>query len=158
MVTTSEAKTANPMDRMMTPAQIARRKFKSSLPRKPQNRRLSALEALGTTFQLLDRFRGIVADEGLDPDTIQAGIVYYLPESDPSIFAGTIPLPKHSELGPFVERVMALDRPLFLGVLFKQDDPATTKASYKTTMFGVQFMGGPEAEGRLLAEKRKQQG
>jgi hypothetical protein len=47
-----EAKAVNRLDSMMTPGQVARRKFKSALPRKAQNRLLSPMQALGETFTL----------------------------------------------------------------------------------------------------------
>jgi hypothetical protein len=158
MVATNTGTTAkaNRLDAMMTRAQVARRKFKSALPRKILNRRLSAMEALAEVFTLFDRFRGMVAEQGLERDTVQAGLVYCLPESDPSVFAATVPLPKPSEIGPFVEKVTALDRPLFLGAFFSQEDPDTDNPIYKRVMFCAQFMGGPEAEGRLLAARKRQ--
>jgi hypothetical protein len=45
---------------------------------------------------------------------------------------------------------MKLDRPLFLGLVFIQVDLDTDNPAYKTACFCAQFMGGPEAEGRLL--------
>jgi hypothetical protein len=152
-------KAVNRLDSMMTPAQVARRKFKSSLPRKIENRRLSAMEALGETFRLFDRLRSMVAEEGVDPSTTQAGLVYCLPESNPGVFAATVPLPEPSasEIAKFCKRIMALDRPLFLGVIFMQDDPDADNIKYKRVVFVAQFMGGPEAEGRLLAARKRQQ-
>ncbi|MGB8095890.1 MAG: hypothetical protein WCF17_01970 [Terracidiphilus sp.] len=155
-----EAPVSKHPDSMMTPAQIARRKFKSSLPRKLDNRRLSAMEALGATFSLFDRFRAMVAAEGVDPNTTQAGLVYVLPESNPAVFAATITLidPSGPEIAAFSMRVTALDRPLFLGVLFMQEDPdPDVNPDYKRVAFCAQFMGGPEAEGRLLAARKRQQ-
>jgi hypothetical protein len=156
----TEATVSKHPDSMMTSAQIARRKFKSSLPRKIENRRLSAMEALGETFRLFDHFRDAVANEGVDPSTAQAGLVYCLPESNPGVFAATVPLPEPSasEIAKFCKRVMALDRPLFLGVIFVQEDPAPKcSREYKRVAFVAQFMGGPEAEGRLLAARKRQQ-
>ena len=153
-------KAVNRLDSMMTPAQVARRKFKSSLPRKIENRRLTAVEALGETFGLFERFRGMVAEEGVDPSTTQAGLVYCLPESNPAVFVATVPLPEPSasEIAKFCELILALDRPLFLGTIFVQEDPDAESAKYKRVAFCGQFMGGPEAEGRLLAARKRQVG
>lgn len=146
----------NPMDERMTSAQVARRKFKSTLPRKVQNRRLSAMEALGETFTLFDRFRNMVREQGQNPDKmLRAGLAYCLPESDLSMLAATTrPLPGPSEIGAFCNEVMALDRPLFLGVVFVQFDPDTDNPEYESIAFVAQFMGGPEAEGRLLFARK----
>jgi hypothetical protein len=139
----------------MTPAQIARRKFKSSLPRKFENRRISAMEALGETFKLYDRFRGIISEHGQDPDkTLHAALAFCLPESNPAFMGAAVLLPGHKGIGGFCDDVMKLDRPLFLGVLFLQLDPDTKNPNYKWASFCTQFMGGPEAEGRLLYARK----
>jgi hypothetical protein len=143
-------------DSMMTPAQIARRKFKSGLARKIENRRLSAMEAIGATFTLLDQFRGLVTEEKQDPETVYAAIAYSLPESDPATLVHTITVPGPSKIGKFCEKVIALDRPLFLGVVFVQVDPDTDNRAYKAVSFVAQFMGGPEAEGRLLVAQKRE--
>jgi len=151
IVTSTTTKSANPLDAKMTPAQVARRKFKSTLPRKIENRRLSAMEALGETFKLFDRFGGVIVEQGQNPDiTLYAALAYYLPESDPAMLGSTILIPGHSRIGDFCNEVMKLDRPLFLGVVFIQFDPDTDNSNYKWASFCAQFMGGPEAEGRLL--------
>lgn len=150
-VTVSKKERTNPLDSMMTPAQVARRKFKSTLPRKIENRRLSALEAIGKTATLLDSFRGVVAEHGQNPDvTLHAALAYCLPESDPAMLGNAVLIPGPSDIAPFCEGVMKLDRPLFLGVVFIQLDPDTDDPKYKWVSFCAQFMGGPEAESRLM--------
>lgn len=158
-VTSPETKAANPLDAKMTPAQVARRKFKSTLPRKIENRRLSAMEALGETFTLFDRFRGIVAEAGQDPDlTLHAALAYCLPESDPdpdpARLGKVIHLRRRPLVGDFCNEVMELDRPLFLGVVFTQFDPDTKSPNYKFASFCAQFMAGPEADSRLLYARK----
>jgi hypothetical protein len=150
---TSPVKAVNPMDAKMTPAQVARRKFKSGLLRKPLDCRLSAMEALGELFTLLDRFRGLVAEQGVSVDTVHAALAYYLP-STPAVLADFCPIPD-PPIGAFCDWVMSLDNPQFLGVLFIQVDPGTSKPAYGAVGFGVPFMGGPDAAGRLLAAQQK---
>jgi hypothetical protein len=145
-------KAVNPLDSMMTPAQVARRKFKSSLPRKVENRRLSAMEALGETFKLLDRFSSMVVAETQHKEaarTVSASLAYCLPESDPATLAHTLTVPLPSKIGKFCEKIMSLDWPLFLGIVFIQTDPYTDQRQHKTTCFVTQFMGGPAAIARL---------
>lgn len=143
-------KTVNPLDGMMTRAQVARRKFKSTLPRKIENRRLSALEAIGETFKLFIRFREILTEQGVDPDiTLNAGLAYCLPESDPAMLGTAVLIPGPSNVGAFCDGITKLDRPLFLGMVFIQLDPDTDDRKYKWASFCTQFMGGPEAESRL---------
>lgn len=161
MTSPDTLKSTNPLDARMTPAQIARRKFKSSLPRKVENRRLSAVAALGELFTLLDRFRGTVAEALRTPDavkTIYAALVYCLPESKPAMLADTLPVPEPggTSFGAFCEEAMALDRPLFLGVVFVQVDPHAENSAYKAVSFVTQFMGGPEAEARLHYAQEKE--
>jgi hypothetical protein len=140
----------------MTPAQIARRKFKSSLPRKPQNRRPSVMEALGSLFTLLDQFAGCIAEQGQDPDqTLHAALAYHLPETDPGRVAKIATLPERSGLGKFCDEVAALPGPVFLGVVFVQVDPDAEKQAYKAVSFCVPFAGTPEDAGRLLTAQKE---
>ena len=148
-------KSINPLDARMTPAQIARRKFKATLPRKPQNRRPSAMEALGTLFTLLDQFAGFIGEQGQDPDkTLHAALAYHLPETDPGSVAEIVMLPNRSELGNFCDAITALPRPVFLGVVFVQVDPDADKQAYKAVSFCVPFAGAPEDAGRLLTAQK----
>lgn len=155
MVTSPEdVKIVNPLDAKMTPAQIARRKFKSGLPRKPQNRRPSAMEALGSLFTLLDQFAGLIAEQGQDPDkTLHAALAFHSPDS-PSV-ADVATLPNRSGLGKFCDAVMELSNPVFLGVVFVQVDPdPDVKPAYKFVSFCVPFAGSPEDTGRLLTAQK----
>ena len=135
----------------MTKAQVVRRKFKSSLPRTIQNRVLSPMEAMARTMELFDRFRGEMKDAGLKPSDVSAGLVYCQPETkgrkDALAYVAELPAPE--EIGAFVEEVMSLDKPLFLGVRFIQMDRETDKPEKRHTGFVWPFMGGPEAEKRL---------
>jgi hypothetical protein len=155
-------KSENPLDKMMTPAQIARRKFKSSLPRKIENRRLSAQAALGELFTLLDRFRSMIETEMHSAEageTLMAALVYCLPESKPAMLADTLTVPDADNaklFGDFCRSVLALDRPLFLGVVFLQVDPDAQRSTYRAVSFVTQFMTGPEAEGRLRYAQEKE--
>ena len=99
-MTSPETTSTNPLDARMTPAQIARRKFKATLPRKIHNRRLSAMEALGETFTLLDRFRGMVTEQKQDPDvTLHAALAYCQPEADPAMLGPRSSCRGRRELG-----------------------------------------------------------
>lgn len=148
-----EATVSKHPDSMMTPAQIARRKFKSMLPRKTQNRTLSPMQALGETFMLLDQFRGMVRAEKQRMDaakTVYAALAYTLPSA--TRLALTLSVPEPGKIGPFCETVMGLERksPLFLGVVFVQVDPDADNPAYKAVSFVVPFTSGPDAEARLL--------
>jgi hypothetical protein len=155
-------KAANPLDSTMTPAQVARRKFKSSLPRKLENRRLSAEAALGETFTLLDRFRGLVTEEMRTLEavkTIYAALAYCLPESEPAMLADSLPVPEPGMIeafGAFCEMALSLDKPLFLGVVFVQVDPDAESPAYRSVTFAAPFMGGPEATARLRYAQEKE--
>src|SRR5690348_8862709 len=123
-----EANVKHP-DTMMTPAQIARRKFKSMLPRKIENRVLSPMQALGETFTLLDKFRGMVRAEKRQMDaakTVYAALAYTLPSANKLALTLTVPEPG-KKVGPFCETVIGLERknPTFLGVVFVQVDMDT---------------------------------
>jgi hypothetical protein len=155
-----EAPVSKHPDSMMTPAQIARRKFKSMLPRKPQNRSLSPMQALGETFTLLDGFRGMVRTEKQSMDaakTVYAAIAYALPNAAKLALTLTVPEPGKM-IGPFCEAVMGLEKktPVFLGVVFVQVDPDSENATYKAVSFVVPFMSGPDAEARLLYAQKEE--
>lgn len=142
----------------MTKAQVVRRKFKSALPRRIQNRALSKMEALARTIELFDRLRDGMAEAGLDRSDVEAGLVYCQPETKGKehVLAETVKLPTPEKIGSFVDRVMALDKPLFLGVLLKQDDREAEKAEQRSVWFIWPFMLGPEADGRLIMARNQQ--
>lgn len=148
---------ANPLDATMTRTQVVRRKFKSSLPRKIENRVLSKMEALGRTFELFDRLRNEMDAAGLDKNDSKAGLVYCQPETkgEEHILARTVALPNPGAITEFCDRVMALDKPRFLGLVFIQHDPDADKASQRDVAFLGPFMAGPEAEGRLIAARNQ---
>ncbi len=146
-------------DSLMTPAQIARRKFKSALPRKPQNRIVSAMQALGETFTLLDQFRDMVQAEkprGDAAKTVYAALAYVLQGTERLAWTLTVPEPEH--IGPFCEAVLGLERkrPMFLGVVFVQVDPEAENAAYKAVSFVVPFASGPDAEARLVYAQKEE--
>lgn len=153
MLDPQRAERANPLDSVMTKAQVVRRKFKSSLPRTIQNRVLSPMEAMARTMELFDRFRGEMKDAGLKPSDVSAGLLYFQPDtkSEKGVLARVAELPAPDEIGAFVEKVMALDKPRFLGVLFVQTDRETDKANKKFTGFAFPFMHDLDAQKRLKA-------
>lgn len=113
------------------------------------------MEAMARTMQLFDKLRTEMAEAGLDPNNAQAGLVYCQPETkgQEGVLARTIVLPEPAKIATFCDRVMQIDKPLFLGVMFQQHDPDADKPEYKDRIFVAQFMAGPEAEGRLLAAR-----
>jgi hypothetical protein len=141
----------------MTTAQVVRRKFKSALPRRIENRRLSNFEAMARIMDLFGTFREEMKAAGLDESDVFAGLVYCQPftKGEEGVLARTVVLdPEHTE--NFVKKVMALDQPLFLGVMFLQLDHGAEKPEKRSTLFVWPFMAGPEAEKRLLAARKQQ--
>jgi hypothetical protein len=156
-----QRKTKNPLDDTMTRAQVARRRFKSSLPRKIGYVELTPFEAVLRTGDMLVRFLREVESEGLDGDTVQVGLVFCQPKTKGKehILAETIVLPGPEKIGAFADRVLALDKPVFLGLLFLQRDPEATKArdeKQASVMFGCEFTKSHDAEARLLAARHQQ--
>lgn len=148
-------KSANPLDKTMTKTQVVRRKFMSSLPRRSDNRILSPMEAMGRTMQLFDTLRGEMRAAGLDANNARAALVYCQPETKgmAGVLAQVVELPKPEGIPAFCKGVLALDKPLFLGVMFLQHDPDTDKREYTDRIFVAPFMTSPEAEGRLIAAR-----
>ena len=152
-------KSENPLDAKMTPTQIARRRFKSALPRTQPDQTLSKMAAMAKTMELLDKLRNEMEAAGASSEDTWAALVYYQPETKgrEHVLAEVVPLPKPEKIGEFVEAVAKLDKPRFLGMLFLQSDPGATKSEYKNVLFAVPFMSGPDAQGRLLAARMQQQ-
>lgn len=158
-----ETKRTNPLDATMTKAQVVRRVFKSSLPRKPEHVELSAMEALARTFELLARFRNEMGKAELSRDDVQAGLVYCQPKTkgQEAVISQTVVLPKPdpADVGEFAEKVMALDKPVFLGVLFLQHDAKAEKAGdvkQANVLFGIPFTTVYDAPARMLAARASQ--
>jgi hypothetical protein len=155
-----ETKKVNPLDAAMTKAQVVRRKFKSGLPRSIKNRLLSKMEAMARTMELFARFRNEMEAAGLDKSDVKAGLVYCQPQTPglENVLAevAVLPNPDKGSVVMFAETTMALDKPLFLGVLFAQTDREVTKPEKRNTIFVWPFMLGPEAEKRLLAARQQQ--
>ncbi len=135
---------------MMTEAQVARRKFKAGLPRKPQTRSLTVHGALGEMFTLLDTFRGLAP---MSERTILAALAYFRGANAAKWAEFQIVPEPGSSIGKFCDSIadLAADGPKFLGVVFVQVDLDTPNPDQKTVSFCVPFMGGTEAAGRLRA-------
>lgn len=157
----------NRLDKLMTPAQVARRKFKSGLPRKIESRELSSLEALARTMELLDRFRNEMEYlkaqglKGVSKDDVQAALVFFQPRSKGKehILAQVEIVPEPAKLGSFCDKVIALDKPVFLGLLFHQHDREAEKAGdakQANVIFGCEFTKAHDATARLLAAREQQ--
>jgi len=153
------SKSANPLDATMTKTQVVRRKFKSGLPRTPQNRLLSKMEAMARTMELLDRLRNEMEAAGLNKDHASAGLVYHQPatKGEEHVLARTAMLTKPEVIGSFVKKVMEVDRPRFLGVVFLQYDPhPKAKPEHKYVAFVWPFLNGPDDAARLIAARDRQ--
>lgn len=163
MMVAQMKKRTNPTEARMTPAQQARAAFKRTLPRparKPEAvkdlKPLTAMEALGQTFILLDRFRGAAEKFGADPEVILAELIYCLPVTQPTLPEATLTVPAIEKIGDFANAVLGLDQALFLGVLFLQYDPDTDNSEYKAVSFVAPFLSGPEAVSRMkMAQQRR---
>ncbi len=149
----------NPLDKMMTPAQVARRRFKSSLPRKQGQRDLAPMEAIGHMMNVFTRFMQEMEGVGLDPQDVKAAIVYYQPKTKGKehVLAQTEVLPtKPADVGAFCEKILLLDKPVFLGMLFEQHDRKAEKnadAKQAWVAFGVPFTEAHDAAARLIAAR-----
>jgi hypothetical protein len=142
----------------MTTAQVVRRKFKSALPRTVPNRELSKMEALARTMELMDKFRNAMRAAELSETDVACGLVYWQPETPgmENVVEVTIPLPAPEQIGTFCNAVMALDRPVFLGVLFIQTDrDPDIKPEKRYTIFALPFMDDPGSARRLLAARQR---
>ena len=157
--TVAPLETNNPLEERMTRAQVARRRFKSGLPRKPGNVELSWMQALARTADLYDGLRNEMRAVGVNPEHAQAALVYFQPHARDGVLAQVVPLPKPDKMTEFCERVMSLDKPVFLGVLFLQHDAEAEKAGdikQTNVLFGTAFTTAHDAEARMLAARESQ--
>ncbi len=143
----------------MTRAQVARRRFKSGLPRKPGNADLSWMQALARTAELFDGLRNEIREAGANPEDAQAALVYFQPHARDGVLAQVLPLPKPEKMTEFCKQIMELEKPVFLGLLFLQHDAEAEKAGdtkQANVLFGTAFTTGHDAEGRMLAARESQ--
>jgi hypothetical protein len=151
-VTKTEDGPVNRLDEKMTPGQVARRRFKSTLPRKTVHRELSPMRALGELFTLLDQFRGYVMAEKQRDDAaknVYAALAFALPKKANLAFTLSVPEPGGTAIAEFCDEVLKLHAQ-FLGVVFVQVDPDAEGPKYRTVSFAVPFMTGPDAAARLM--------
>lgn len=154
--------TNNPLEERMTRAQVARRRFKSGLPRKPGNVELSWEKALVRTVDMFDDFRNQMRAVGLSPEDVSTALVYFQPHTKgmEQVLAQTVPLPKPEGIEKFAGGVRSLDKPVFLGVLFLQHDKDAEKAGdtkQANVIFGTPFTTAYDAPARMLAARASQQ-
>jgi hypothetical protein len=143
----------------MTRAQVARRRFKSSLPRtKILDVELSPRTALARTMELLGRFRDEVVAEGLSETTVQGALVFCQPHTKgkEAVLAQVKVVPEFAEFSQFFTEMLTIDKPVFLGMLFWQHDPDARDEKQSRVMFGCAFTKSHDAEARLLAARNQQ--
>lgn len=141
----------------MTKAQKVRQRFKSSLPRKIGDASLSPMEAFLRTMSLVLAFHKELEADGLDGETIRAALVYCEPDAKGKehLLAETLEVPKPGKVGEFGTRVLAMDKAVFLGMLFLQHDKDAKDEKQKDVIFGCEFTKAHDAEARLLAARRQ---
>ncbi len=147
-------------DELMTKAQIARRKFKSSLPRGAQlpEVTLTPMHALGELFRLMNQFLIMIRAEQPKIDatkTLYAALVYTLPGAKELASRVAVPDPGE-KVGAFCDTVMGLRNAKFLGVVFIQTDPEAAKAEYQSVSFVVPFETSHDAAARLLYAQQEE--
>jgi hypothetical protein len=162
---TAKTERVNPLDAIMTKAQVVRRKFKSALPRTPKDLKLDKIGALGRTAQLFGQFRDEMAAAGLDVRDVGVALVCYQPQEELAPVQ-TIPLPEHTlrdatpgeQVNAFGEKLWALAEPvIFLGLLFHQTDhEAADKPEKHYTVFATPFVSSPDGLRLLRAAKLSQ--
>jgi hypothetical protein len=140
------------MEESITAAARVRRKFKAGRPRALVDRTIGPMEAMNQTATQLDKLRGLMQEAGLDPADVRALLVYQLPET-PGMEGITrvVALEVPEQLPTFIDKVMALDRPLFLGVLLTQlDRQANEQGKPGGTVIVWPFPAGAKDEASLI--------
>jgi hypothetical protein len=116
------------------------------------------MAALAMTMELLDSFRSEMQREELNPNDVEAGLVFFQPKIK-EILAHTVIVPPPGEFGRFCEEILALEGAVFLGLLFLHRDAKAKKAGDEkraSVLFGYPFTKAHNAAARLLAAKDSQ--
>ena len=148
----------NPLDKTMTPAQVARRRFKSSLPRKQGQRDLAPMEAIGHMMNVFTRFMQEMEGVGLDPQASKrpSCITNRKPRAKNTCSPNRGPTDQARRRRRILEKILLLDKPVFLGMLFEQHDRKAEKnadAKQAWVAFGVPFTEAHDAAARLIAAR-----
>ena len=118
-----------------------------------QNNLLSHLAAIGRTCIELDKLRGLQRDAHLDPDDVKAALIFCTPETEGQEDCVQYHwLPTPDKIPSFTKKILKIKKPIFLGVLFYQHDPAADEGKQHVAWV-LQFMGGPLCEKKQLAAK-----
>jgi hypothetical protein len=138
------------MEAVLTSAARARRRFKAGRPAKVTNEMLSPLDAMGRAvreFQKLQNLMQAEQGEAFEFADTKAALIYVVDEAP---HAAWLP-PTPDGIGEFVAYVnsLALQNPIFLGMLFRQIDREAKSPDKKDVFWVLQFWGGPLAEKHL---------
>lgn len=144
------------MEKSLTAAGRVRRRFKAGRPRAIEDRTIGPMEAMNTTMAQLEKLRALMEDAGLDPNTVLAGLVYCQPDTpgQEHFSARLVELRAPNQLSAFVDKVMALDKPLFLGIVFAQFDKEAGKQGQWIT-FVTPFPAGAKDESTLIGMRER---
>ena len=136
-----------------SPSAQVRRQMKMRLPRKPTDKRSTALAAVAYLVAEQDFARGLMARKGLNPDDIQVSLVYRVGGTDAAGLAGLGDVRIKRIHGPemmaqlFTE--IEADKPVIYGALWEQKDPAVPGK----TVWVMPFTSDPVALQALSAVK-----
>jgi hypothetical protein len=117
---------------------------------------------LARTVDLFVRFMREMENANVERvEDAKAWLVYCQPKTKGKdhILAGVLALPKPGEsgkIGEFADKVMKLDKPVFLGMLFAQHDMEAERAGdakQASVLFACEFIKAYDAPARLLAAR-----
>jgi hypothetical protein len=146
------------MEKALTAAARVRRRFKAGRPRAIQDRVIGPMEAMNTTMTLLEKLRALTEDAGLEPSSVSAALIYRQPETpgEEHFRARMVALEAPNQLRAFFDKVMALDKPLFLGIIFAQlDREAGEQGKGQYITFAWPFPAGAKDERALIGMRER---
>jgi hypothetical protein len=143
------------MEKSLTAAARMRRRFKAGRPAKIRNDALTPLQAINRLVNEADKARGLMRDEGLEPDDVRCALIFCTPEVpglEEVVRYRWLPAP--GETRNIFSAFDDLDRDdaLFLGILWYQQD-REAEGEDRHTVWVTQFMGGSKAEQMLYAAR-----
>lgn len=144
------------MEKTLTAATRVRRRFKAGRPRAIQDRTVGPMEAMNKTVELLEKLRALSQQEGVDPDSVCAGLIYKQSDIPAKGYfqVRMVVLERPNQLNAFIDKVMALDQPLFLGIVFAQlDREAGERGQWITIAWP--FPAGAKDEGALIGMRER---
>lgn len=132
-------------ERLKDPATSVRQKLRAGRPKRIVNEQIPVMAAVGRIVEEIDKGRELMADAGLNPDDITAGLVHTTIETGEFGCKWLPPVGQRGEYVTDFERMASRGTLLFLGILWRQ------RHVDGASLWVLPLMGGNAAKQQLQA-------